>query len=64
MLAIGNINFIINEFFSGISSIEPLEICEEIKKNIELLDKSRLILINCAQMLKDYDKKNFLSDED
>lgn len=34
-------------------------LCAEIQKSIERLNKSRLILIKCTQMLKEYDDKKF-----
>ena len=34
-------------------------LCAEIQKSIERLNKSRLILIKCTQMLQEYDDKKF-----
>ena len=39
-------------------------LCAEIQKSIERLNKSRLTLIKCTQMLKEYHDKNFLSDKE
>lgn len=45
-------------FFLEMSSVVDV-LCAEIQKSIERLNKSRLILIKCTQMLKEYDDKKF-----
>lgn len=45
-------------FFLEMSSVVDV-LCAEIQKSIERLNKSRLILIKCNQMLKEYDDKKF-----
>lgn len=45
-------------FFLEMFSVVDV-LCAEIQKSIERLNKSRLILIKCTQMLKEYDDKKF-----
>lgn len=45
-------------FFLEMSSVVDV-LCAEIQKSIERLNKSRLILIKCTQMLKEYNDKKF-----
>ena len=51
-------NMICFIFFLEMSSVVDV-LCAEIQKSIERLNKSRLILIKCTQMLKEYDDKKF-----